>query len=45
MNFAEDIALILIVCAITYPLLRVIFRACPLYKKKTPERERLHGFF
>ena len=45
MNFAEDIALILIVCAITYPLYALFFRACPLLQEKDAERERLHGFF
>ena len=44
MNFAEDIAWILIVCAIVYPPLRDIFRACPLLQEKDAERERLHGF-
>lgn len=35
MNFAEDIALILIVCAITYPLYALFFVLAHFYKKKT----------
>ena len=35
MNFAEDIAFILIVCAITYPSYAVIFRALPTLQEKT----------
>ena len=37
MNFAEDIAwIILIVCAITYPLYALFFVLAHFYKKKTP---------
>ena len=35
MNFAEDIAWILIVCAITYPLYALFFVLAHFYKKKT----------
>ena len=35
MNFAEDIAWILIVCAITYPLYALFFVPAHFYKKKT----------
>ena len=35
MNFAEDIALILIVCAIIYPLCAIFFVPAHFYKKKT----------
>ena len=35
MNFAEDITLILIVCAITYPLYALFFVLAHFYKKKT----------
>ena len=44
MNFAEDIAWILIVCAIIYPLCAIFFVPAHFYKKKDAERERLHGF-
>ena len=35
MNFAEDIAWILIVCAIIYPLCAIFFVPAHFYKKKT----------
>lgn len=45
MNFAEDIAWILIVCAITYPLYALFFVLAHFYKKKTAEMGAAARFF
>ena len=44
MNFAEDITLILIVCAIVYPLCAIFFVPAHFYKKKTQRGSGWHGF-